>query len=252
MVRKLPVGRGTVHRRTDPGAADRATGATAGHGDIRRTRRREAGLRCTRDPDRSPVAGTSPSSKQAASVIWVAVGTALALLAAVLFAFGTVLQQRGTMSVYSSDDNPRFLLQILAPTSLAGGRRPAGFRLGRAGHGARSSRAPRRPVANRPEPRDRASHWDVADQSAHRATRAGRRDLDDIGIVVFLSGGQPQGGISHPSAGILVGSLPHYLRSRRSPLRAWAGALPALRERSRSAPRPASAMGCKRRSRRRS
>jgi drug/metabolite transporter (DMT)-like permease len=46
----------------------------------------------------------------------------LALLAALCFAFGTVLQQRGTMQTPASSDDPRFLLQIIRrPVWLLGG-----------------------------------------------------------------------------------------------------------------------------------
>jgi hypothetical protein len=40
-------------------------------------------------------------------------GEALAVLAAFLFAAGTVLQQRGTLTTAAAEDDPRFLLQIL-------------------------------------------------------------------------------------------------------------------------------------------
>ena len=47
---------------------------------------------------------------------------ALALLAAVAFATGTVLQQRGTLATEAGTDDARFLLQILRePVWLAGG-----------------------------------------------------------------------------------------------------------------------------------
>jgi drug/metabolite transporter (DMT)-like permease len=46
---------------------------------------------------------------------------ALAVLAAVAFAFGTVLQQKGTLQTSSSGDDPRFLIEILhKPVWLAG------------------------------------------------------------------------------------------------------------------------------------
>ena len=48
-------------------------------------------------------------------------GASLAVLAAVLFAFGTVLQQKGTLTTTAGADDPRFLLQILhRPVWLAG------------------------------------------------------------------------------------------------------------------------------------
>ncbi len=46
----------------------------------------------------------------------------LALLAAFAFAFGTVLQQKGTLEAPAQDDDPRFLVQIVQrPVWLAGG-----------------------------------------------------------------------------------------------------------------------------------
>jgi drug/metabolite transporter (DMT)-like permease len=46
----------------------------------------------------------------------------LALLAAVCFAFGTVLQQKGTLQAPAGGEDPRFLLQILRrPVWIAGG-----------------------------------------------------------------------------------------------------------------------------------
>jgi hypothetical protein len=46
----------------------------------------------------------------------------LALLAACAFALGTVLQQKGTLTVPAPEDDPRFLMQILhSPIWLAGG-----------------------------------------------------------------------------------------------------------------------------------
>jgi hypothetical protein len=46
---------------------------------------------------------------------------ALALMAAVAFATGTVLQQRGTLRAPAGEDDPRFLVQILRePVWFAG------------------------------------------------------------------------------------------------------------------------------------
>ena len=51
----------------------------------------------------------------------VRMGEALAILAAVLFALGTVLQQKGTLSTEATEGDPHFLLQILRrPVWLAG------------------------------------------------------------------------------------------------------------------------------------
>lgn len=128
-------------------------------------------------------------------------GTALALLAAVLFAFGTVLQQRGTMSVESSDDNPRFLLQILhRPVWLLGAVLQASgwvvqaIALDRAALLVVQSLTALSLVIALP-----IGMW-LTDQRIGRREFAGAI-LTILGIVVFLSGGQPQGGTSHPSAG---------------------------------------------------
>ena len=40
-------------------------------------------------------------------------GAALALVAAVAFAFGAVLQQKGTLNTKSGEGDPRFLVEIL-------------------------------------------------------------------------------------------------------------------------------------------
>jgi drug/metabolite transporter (DMT)-like permease len=49
------------------------------------------------------------------------VAYALAVLAALAFAFGTVLQQKGTLQTSSGEDDPRFLIEILhKPVWLAG------------------------------------------------------------------------------------------------------------------------------------
>jgi hypothetical protein len=48
-------------------------------------------------------------------------GAWLAIVAAVLFALGTVLQQKGTLTTEAAADDPRFLIQILRrPVWLAG------------------------------------------------------------------------------------------------------------------------------------
>ena len=48
-------------------------------------------------------------------------GDVLAILAAVTFALGVVLQQKGTLSTEAGEDDPRFLLEILhEPVWLAG------------------------------------------------------------------------------------------------------------------------------------
>jgi drug/metabolite transporter (DMT)-like permease len=129
-------------------------------------------------------------------------GVALSLLAAVLFAFGTVLQQKGTMSVESSGDDPRFLVQILhRPVWLAGAILQASGWIVQA-------------VAL-----DHAALLVVQSLTALSLVialpigvwltrqRVGRREatgavLTVLGIVLFLSAGQPQGGTQNPSGGL--------------------------------------------------
>src|ERR1700689_428468 len=125
-------------------------------------------------------------------------GPGLAILAAVLFAFGTVLQQRGTMG--TGEDDSRFLLHILhEPVWLAG------MSLQSAGWVVQAAAL------------DRASLVVVQSITALSlvlalplgvaltSQRVGRREvagalLTLLGIVCFISAGQPQGGTTHPSA----------------------------------------------------
>ncbi len=127
-------------------------------------------------------------------------GDALALLAAVAFAFGTVLQQKGTLSTDAGGDDPRFLIQILhQPVWLAGAAAQAlGWVL--------------QAVAL-----DRASLVVVQSLTAlslvmalplgvwlthqHVGGREGAgAGLTLVGILLFLAAGQPQGGTAHPGA----------------------------------------------------
>jgi drug/metabolite transporter (DMT)-like permease len=134
------------------------------------------------------------------SLVWAHMGEALAVLAALLFALGTVLQQRGTLTTAAAENDPRFLLQILhRPVWLAG----AIFQ---------------------------SSGWVVQAMALDRASlvvvqaltalslvialplgalltsqHVGRREVTGasltlFGIIFFVSAGQPQGGTSHPSA----------------------------------------------------
>jgi drug/metabolite transporter (DMT)-like permease len=128
------------------------------------------------------------------------VGEALAVLAAVLFAFGTVLQQKGTLTTTAAEDDPRFLLQIV--------RRPVWL----AGAVCQSSGWVVQAMAL-----DRASLVVVQSLTALSLVIAlplgmlltnqhvGRRELTGacltlIGIVLFVSAGQPQGGTPRPTA----------------------------------------------------
>jgi drug/metabolite transporter (DMT)-like permease len=156
-------------------------------------------------------------------------GSGLAILAAILFAFGTVLQQKGTMA--TGDDDTRYLLHIL--------RRPVWL----FGAGLQASGWVVQAMAL-----DRASLVVVQSLTALSLVLAlplgvaltgqhiGPRELAGaiftmLGIVFFISAGQPQGGTTHPDAtawwtaclvtGALVGVL--FLVGRR-----YTGAAKAL------------------------
>jgi drug/metabolite transporter (DMT)-like permease len=128
------------------------------------------------------------------------VGEALAIVAALAFALGSVLQQKGTIETKAAENDPRFLIQILhKPIWLAGAISQAtGWILQAAAL-------------------DRASLMVVQALSALSLVIAlplgmwltnqniGRRELTGAlltlaGIVFFLSAGQPQGGSSHANA----------------------------------------------------
>ncbi len=151
-------------------------------------------------------------------------GEALAILAAVLFALGTVLQQKGALSTAASEGDPHFLLQIL--------RRPVWL----AGAVLQSSGWIVQAMAL-----DRASLVVVQSLTALSlvialplgavltAQHIGRRELSGatltlLGIVFFISAGQPQGGTSHPSATawwsacLVTGALVLFLFGRRPAL----------------------------------
>jgi drug/metabolite transporter (DMT)-like permease len=125
---------------------------------------------------------------------------ALAVVAAFLFAIGTVLQQKGTMSTEAGEDDPRFLVQIL--------RRPVWL----AGAGLMATGWVVQATAL-----DRGSLVVVQSLVALSLVIAlplgalltdqhiGRRELLGagltlVGIVFFVAAGQPQGGITNPSA----------------------------------------------------
>lgn len=127
-------------------------------------------------------------------------GEALAVLAAVLFALGTVLQQKGTLTTAAAADDPRFLVQVLhRPVWLAGavlqslGWIVQAMALDRASLVVVQSLTALSLVMALP--------LGVALTSQH----VGRRELTGatltlVGIVFFVAAGQPQGGTSHPSA----------------------------------------------------
>jgi drug/metabolite transporter (DMT)-like permease len=128
-------------------------------------------------------------------------GEGLAIAAAVAFAVGTVLQQRGTLATEAGEGDPRFLVQILhQPIWLAGGVIQAiGWILQAAAL-------------------DRESLVVVQSITSLSLVLAlplgvwltgqhvGRREISGAlltlaGIILFLSAGQPHGGTAQPAAG---------------------------------------------------
>jgi drug/metabolite transporter (DMT)-like permease len=124
----------------------------------------------------------------------------LAIVAAVFFALGTVLQQKGTLGTEATEGDPHFLLEIL--------RRPVWL----AGAVLMASGWVLQAMAL-----DRASLVVVQSLTALSLVVAlplgalltdqhiGRRELGgalltSLGIIFFIAAGQPQGGTSHPSA----------------------------------------------------
>jgi drug/metabolite transporter (DMT)-like permease len=154
----------------------------------------------------------------------------LALLAALAFAAGTVLQQRGTLQTSAGDEDARFLVQILRePVWIAGALLQAG---GWVLQAAALDRGPLVVVQS------------VCTLSLVIALplgvwltnqHVGRREIIGAsatfaGIVLFVVGGSPEGGISNPSAGAwwtaglvsaaLIAAIAAFGRSRPPALRA--------------------------------
>lgn len=127
-------------------------------------------------------------------------GEALAVIAAFLFAFGTVLQQKGTLTTAADEGDPRFLLQILhRPVWLVGAVCQASGWVIQAAALDRASLVVVQSLT--------ALSLVVALPLGALLTnqRIGRREtigacLTLAGIVFFVSAGQPQGGTPRPSA----------------------------------------------------
>jgi drug/metabolite transporter (DMT)-like permease len=128
------------------------------------------------------------------------VGEVLAVAAAVAFAFGTVLQQQGTMTTEAGEDDPRFLLQILhRPVWVAGAACQASGWVLQAAALDRAALVVVQSIT--------ALSLVFALPLGIRITHqhVGRREFAGAvlilaGIVAFLSAGQPQGGSSHAEA----------------------------------------------------
>jgi drug/metabolite transporter (DMT)-like permease len=131
-------------------------------------------------------------------------GPLFAVLAALSFALGIVLQQRGTLSTAAGDNDPRFLLEILhKPVWLLGlafqvvGWVLQAMALDRASLVVTQSLTSLSLVAALP-----LGVW-LTNQ------HIGRREISGasctlVGIALFLAAGQPQGGTNHPSAATWV------------------------------------------------
>jgi drug/metabolite transporter (DMT)-like permease len=127
-------------------------------------------------------------------------GEALAVVASVLFALGTVLQQKGTMSTEAGEDDPRFLVQILhRPVWLTGAVLMA---IGWVVQAAALDRAALVVVQSLT-----ALQLVIALPLGALFTNQhiGKREVSGagltlVGIIIFIAAGQPQGGTSHPTA----------------------------------------------------
>ncbi len=127
-------------------------------------------------------------------------GDALAIVAAVLFAFGTVLQQKGALSTEAKEDDPRFLVQILRrPVWLAGAVMQAtgwvvqAAALDRASLIVVQSLCALSLVIALP-----VGIWLTHQRIGAREVTGAALTL--IGIIFFLAAGQPQGGSDQGSA----------------------------------------------------
>ena len=126
--------------------------------------------------------------------------TLLALLAATAFAVGNVLQQKGTLEAPASGDDPRFLAQILRrPVWLAGGGlQVCGWILQAAALDRGSLAVVQSLTAMSLVIALPFGAWLTAQRIDRRVVTGAVAMV--VGIVLFLSVGQPQGGTSHPGA----------------------------------------------------
>jgi drug/metabolite transporter (DMT)-like permease len=138
-------------------------------------------------------------------------GSALAVMAAVAFAFGTVLQQKGTLESSLAENDPSFLLEILhRPIWLIGAASQAvGWVLQAAALDRQSVIVVQSITALSLVIALPIGVW-LTNQ------RVGRKELTGaaatmVGIIFFLAAGSPTGGTSQPSASTwwsaCVGSL---------------------------------------------
>jgi drug/metabolite transporter (DMT)-like permease len=127
-------------------------------------------------------------------------GEALALLAALAFATGTVLQQKGALTTEAAEDDPRFLVQILHQPIWLAGAAAQGF--GWVLQAAALDRAPLT-VVQALTALSLVMALPLGVRLTHQhvgSTELVGAGLTLAGLLIFLSGGQPQHGKSHPSA----------------------------------------------------
>ena len=125
---------------------------------------------------------------------------ALALAAAVLFAFGSVLQQKGTLETDDGAGRPSFLIQILRePVWLVGGLCQASGWVVQAGALRVGPLASVQAVTTLSLVIALPIGVRLTNQRITPKVVAGASAVT-LGIVVFLFEGAPQGGTSHPSA----------------------------------------------------
>ena len=139
----------------------------------------------------------------------------LAALAAVAFAFGTVLQQKGTLQTSSGENDPRFLVEIFhKPVWLAGMISQAAGWILQAGALDRGplvvvqSLTAMSLVIALP-----LGIWLTKQHIGPREWLGALAVL--VGIMFFLWAGAPSGGTNHPSASVVVGGLPRHVGPRR-------------------------------------
>jgi drug/metabolite transporter (DMT)-like permease len=128
----------------------------------------------------------------------------LALLGAVAFAFGSVLQQKGTLEAPAAGDDPRFLVQILKrPVWLAGGGLQATGWVLQAAALDRGSLVVVQSITATSLVIALPLGAHFTHQEISRRVVAGAVAII-VGIVLFLSVGTPQKGISTPGTAAWV------------------------------------------------
>jgi len=124
----------------------------------------------------------------------------LALLAAVAFALGTVLQQRGTLQTKAAEGDPRFLAEIVRePVWLAGGALQAVGWILQAAALDRGSLVVVQSLCTLSLVIALPLGAALTDQHVGRRSILGA-GATVVGLVLFVAVGQPQGGTTNPSA----------------------------------------------------